>query len=122
MREDGVTGHDRQQAKAERGSRNSFGMEPWMDREGFRRLGVFLFANRRRLSGGCVDSHTKAWISPSIRNQKLSLHAPRSMPPDPSMPDAETALLLYDRYFSGFTRPVSDLAGFLPRDAGSRAR
>jgi hypothetical protein len=38
------------------------------------------------------------------------------------MPDAETALLLYDRYFSGNKpRPVSDLAGFPCVRQGLRA-
>jgi 23S rRNA pseudouridine955/2504/2580 synthase len=38
------------------------------------------------------------------------------------MPDAETALLLYDRYFSGGRpRPVSDLAGFPCATQGLRA-
>ena len=38
------------------------------------------------------------------------------------MPDAETALLLYDRYFSGSEpRPVSDLAGFPCAKQGLRA-
>jgi hypothetical protein len=70
---------------------------------------VFLFANRRRLSGGCADaaregagigSHPRAEILASCAAQ----HAASSRP----MPDAETALLLYDRYFSGRKTPAGE--------------
>jgi hypothetical protein len=65
MLEDDVAGNHRQQAKAKRGFRNSFGIERRIDREGFRRLGVFLFAIqlsivrrvRRYSHSGDIDLH-----------------------------------------------------------------
>ena len=82
-----------------------------------------MFTNRRRLSGGCADaaregagitSHPRAEILASCAAQ----HAASSRP----MPDAETALLLYDRYFPrDKPGPASDLAGFPCVRQGLRA-
>src|SRR5439155_26556779 len=75
------------------------------------------------MSGGCADAAREgAGITSHPRAEILASCAAQPTASSRPMPDAETALLLYDRYFPGNKlRPVSDLAGFPCGKQGLRA-